>query len=156
MAIRHPDRVHRLVLVSATFDRNGWYPSVIAQFDHMGPAAGEEMKQSPLNQIYPNVNWSALFKKLGDLERKPYDWSEGVRSLNLDTMLVFADSDAIRPEHMIQFYELLGGGKQDAGLDGSGRTTAQLAILPGLTHYTIGSSLSLATVVTRFLDAPTP
>jgi hypothetical protein len=76
--------------------------------------------------------------------------------LKLDTMLVFADADAIRPEHMIQFYELLGGGKQDAGLDGSGRTAARLAILPALTHYTIGSSPALANVVTNFLDSPAP
>jgi hypothetical protein len=30
---------------------------------------------------------------------------------------------------------------------------AQLGILPGLTHYNIGSSLMLATVVTPFLDS---
>ena len=42
------------------------------------------------------------------------------------------------------------------GLDGSGRPAAQLAILPGQTHYNIALSPSLAAVITRFLDAPMP
>ena len=51
---------------------------------------------------------------------------------------------------------LLGGGHRDAGLDGSGRPVAQLAILPGLTHYNISSFLALATAVNPFLDAAVP
>ncbi len=50
----------------------------------------------------------------------------------------------------------LGGGKKDAGWDGSGRPAAQLAILPGLTHYNIFSAPALATVVMPFLEAPMP
>lgn len=30
-------------------------------------------------------------------------------------MLVFADSNAIRLEHMVDFFQLLGGGQKDAG-----------------------------------------
>ena len=51
----------------------------------------------------------------------------------------------------MEFFGLLGSGQKDAGLDGSQRPGAQLAILPGLTHYTIGSSPALATVVSPFL-----
>lgn len=155
-AIRHPEAVRKLVLVSTTFSRNGWYPEVLAQFDQMGPGAGERMKQSPLNQVYPNVNWIALFTKLGELERKPYDWSAGVASLKMQTLLIFADADAVRPEHILQFYGLLGGGKRDAGLDGSGRAAAQLAIMPGATHYNIISSPFLPGMVANFLDGPAP
>ena len=56
--------------------------------------------------------------------------------------------------HAVQFFELLGGGKRDGGWDGSGRSNARLAILPGLTHYTIFSSPLLVSVVTQFLDEP--
>jgi len=152
-SIRHPDCVGKLVLVSTTFRRDGWFPEVLAQFDHMGPEAGETLKRSPLAQIYPDVNWRALFAKLGELERSPYDWSAAVSGLKVPIMLVFADADSIRPEHVMEFYGLLGGGKQDAGLDGSRRPVAQLAILPGLTHYTIGSSPALSSVVAGFLNA---
>jgi len=110
------------------------------------------MKQSPLNQVYPNVNWAVLFTKLGALLKKDYDWSKEVAALTPQTMIVFADADAVRPAHIVEFYGLLGGGQKDAGLDGSGRP-AELAILPGLTHYNISASSLLPTVVAPFLDA---
>ncbi|MCU1315345.1 MAG: lipolytic enzyme [Candidatus Acidoferrum typicum] len=155
-AIRHPVLVRKLVVVSATCKRDGWYPEVLAAMAQMGPAAGEQMKQSPLYKLYPNVNWAVLFTKLGDLLRKDYDWSKEVAAIKASTMIVFADADAVRPEHVIEFFGLLGGGQKDAGLDGSGRPANQLAILPGLTHYNISSNPALGVVVTPFLDAPVP
>ena len=70
------------------------------------------------------------------------------------TLLVFADADSIRPAHIVEFYALLGGGLHDAGWDGSRRPVAQLAILPGTTHYDISGSPALAPAVTSFLDGP--
>jgi hypothetical protein len=54
----------------------------------------------------------------------------------------------------VQFFELLGGGKADAGWDGSGISHSRLAILPGLTHYSIFASPVLAATVIPFLDEP--
>jgi len=156
MAIRHPELVRKLVVVSTSFKRDGWYPEVLAAMAQMGPAAAEGMKRSPLYQLYPNVNWAVLFTKLGDLLKKDYDWSKEVASIGAPTMIVFADADAVRTTHIMEFFSLLGGGQRDAGLDGSGRPRDQLAILPGLTHYNMSSSAALATSVTPFLDAPMP
>ncbi len=155
-AIQHRESVRKLVVVSEPFKRDGWYPEVLAAMAQMGPAAAEGMKQSPLYKLYPNVNWAVLFTKLSDLLRKDYDWSTEVAAIKAPTMIVFADADAVRPAHIVEFFGLLGGGHRDAGLDGSGRPTAQLAILPGLTHYNISSARALATTVTPFLDAPMP
>src|SRR4029077_165648 len=152
-AIRHPGLVSKLVVVSAPCKRNGFYPEVLAAMAQMGPAAAEGMKKSPLAQMYPNVNWAVLFTKLRDLLTKDYDWSKEVAAIKSPTMLVLADADAIRPTHMAEFYGLLGGGQRDAGLDGSQRPVAQLAILPGLTHYSIGAAPALVLAVTPFLDA---
>lgn len=52
----------------------------------------------------------------------------------------------------IEMFGLLGGGKEDGGWDGSGKPNAQLAVLPGTTHYTIGNDPRLAEVAIRFLD----
>jgi pimeloyl-ACP methyl ester carboxylesterase len=86
--------------------------------------------------------------------RKDFDWSKEVAAIQAPTMLVFGDADAVRPEHAVEFFQLLGGGRKDAGWDGSGMSHARLAILPGLTHYNISSSPALAAAVTPFLDAP--
>jgi pimeloyl-ACP methyl ester carboxylesterase len=154
--IRHPELVGKLVVVSAPCKHDGFYPEVLAAMAQMGPAAGERMKETPLYKVYPNVNWVRLFTKLGDLLTKDYDWSKEVAAIKAPTIIIYADADAVRPTHIVEFFGLLGGGHKDAGFDGSGRPVAQLAILPGLTHYNIGSSLALATAVNPFLDAAVP
>ena len=156
VAIRHPDVVRKLVVVSAACKRQGMYPEILAAMDQMGPGAGDIMKQSPLSKMYPNVNWTTLFTKLGKLLSKEYDWSKEVTAISAPTMLVFADADAVRPEHIVEFYKLMGGGQRDAGQDGSGRSINQLAILPGETHYTIDTAPALVATVVPFLDAALP
>lgn len=160
-AIQHPDAVRKLIVVSTTFRRDGWYPEVVAAMAQMGAGSAEMMKPSPIYKTYARIaprpaDFPVLLTKMGDLLRKDYDWSKEVAAIKAPTMLVFADADAIRPEHMVQFFQLLGGGKKDAGWDGSGLSNARLAILPGLTHYNIFSSPALAPTVTPFLDAPMP
>ena len=153
-AIRHPAVVRKLVVVSAPFKQKGFYPEVLADMAQMGPEAAKFMKQSPLAQLYPDANWEVLFTKLGDLLRQDYDWSKEVASLQMPVMLAYADADAIRTAHIAEFFALLGGGQRDAGMDGSKRPAARLAILPGMTHYNILSTTTLAGMVKPFLDAP--
>ena len=156
LAIRHPAAMRKLVVVSAPARHDGWYPEVLADFARMGPTTAEQMKQSPLSQMFPHVDWEVLFTKLGALLRQDYDWSHDVAAIKAPTLIAFADADSIRPAHIVEFFELRGGGQRDAGLDGSGRPINQLAILPGLTHYDIIASAALPAVVLPFLDAPLP
>jgi pimeloyl-ACP methyl ester carboxylesterase len=156
VAIRHPEIVRKLIVVSAPCKRQGMFPEVLAAFDHMGPGAGEMMKQSPLAKMYPDVNWATLFTKLGKMLTQDYDWSQQVAAIKAPTMLVFADADAVRPEHIVELYKLLGGGQRDAGLDGSGRSVNQLSILPGETHYSMSATPALAATVAPFLNAAKP
>jgi pimeloyl-ACP methyl ester carboxylesterase len=158
-AIRHPEAVGKLVVISMTMKRDGSYPEVLAIFDQMGANAaqiGAQMQQSPLATLYPDADWETIFAKIGDMASQDYDWSAGVAAITSPTMLVFADADSIRPEHIVAFYTLLGGGQRDAGLDGSLRSTARLAILPGTTHYDILAFPGLSNIVTAFLDTPLP
>src|SRR5262249_11374585 len=135
-AIRHPEVVDRLVLISTVMAHTGWYPEGLALFAQMSknaPMLGDSVKKSPLATMYPKTNWEASFRKMGELASTPFDWSEQVKALKEPTLLVFADADAIRAEHIVEFYKALGGAQRDAGLDGSMRSLAQLAILPGTT-----------------------
>ena len=156
-AFRHPAVVGKLIVVSMTMKRDGSYPEVLAIFDQMtanAPHMGETMRQSPLATRYPEADWETIFAKIGEMETQEYDWSAEVAAMTAPTMLVFADADSIRPAHMVEFYALLGGGQRDAGLDGSLRPAARLAILPGTTHYDILAFPGLTEIVTTFLDAP--
>lgn len=153
-AIRHPDVVDRLVLVSAPMRQDGFYPEGVAAFSQLEANAatfGGSVKASPLGQAYPEVDWTNLFRKLGDLTRRPFDWSADTAKVQARTLLVFADADAIRPEHMVEFWKALGGGQRDAGIDGSLRPANQLAIVPNATHYTLAVEPMLPEIVERFL-----
>jgi pimeloyl-ACP methyl ester carboxylesterase len=153
-AIRHPEVVRKLVLISTPFKRDGFYPEVLENMAQMGPDTAKYMKQSPLYQLYPEVEWASLYTKLSKLLREDCDWSKDVISIKSPIMIIFADADAIQTSHIIEFFTLLGGGKQDAGMDGSQRPNAWLAILPGITHYDILSFPSLGDLVLRYLDTP--
>ena len=155
-AIRHPEVVRKVVLVSTPFKCDGWHPEILAGMGQMGPEAAEPMKQTPMYQLYAGVaprpeNWPVLLTKLGRLIGQDYDWSDEVAA-----MIVVGDADSVRTVHAVEFFELFGGGKADAGWDGSGMSNARLAILPATTHYNIFSSPALASAVTPFLDAPLP
>ena len=155
-AIKYPDVVRKLVVVSAPCKRSAFYPEVLAAMDQMGPAAAAGMKMSPLAKLYPGADWSTLFTKLGELLKQDYDWSKDVARIKAPTMLVFADADAISLTHVMEFFGLLGGGQRDAGLDGSRRPVARLAIVPGATHYDILSSTTVAELAIPFLDSHAP
>jgi hypothetical protein len=62
-------------------------------------------------------------------------------------------ADSVRTSHAVEFFELLGGGKRDAGWEASAMSKARLAVLPGTTHYDILSP-TLAPTVAPFLDSP--
>jgi pimeloyl-ACP methyl ester carboxylesterase len=160
-AIRYPEVVRKLVVVSTPFQREGWYPEVLAGMEQMGPEAGEPMKQTPMYRLYAGVapkpeDWPVLLTKLGRLLAQDYDWSRDVAAMETPTLIVVGDADSVRTAHAVRFFELLGGGKADAGWDGSGMSDARLAILPATTHYNIFFSPTLASTVTPFLDAPMP
>jgi pimeloyl-ACP methyl ester carboxylesterase len=161
VAIQHPEMVRKLVLVSAPCKKAGWYPEIQAAMAMFDPAKVEQMKQSPMYQTYAKIaprpqDWGLLFKKLGELLSKDYDWSNEVAGIKAPTLLVVGDADAVRPAHAVKFFELLGGGKKDAGWDGSGMSNARLAILPGTTHYNIFLSQKMATDAAEFLAGPMP
>ena len=52
-AIRHPEVVRKLVLVSTPFTRDSWYPEILAGMGQMGPEAAEPMKQTPSTSSTP-------------------------------------------------------------------------------------------------------
>jgi pimeloyl-ACP methyl ester carboxylesterase len=87
-AIRHPDAVDRLVLMAARMRQDDAYPEVVAAFNQLEANAamlGGSVKASPLGQAYPDVDWTNLFRKFGDLTKRLFDWSADVAKLQART-----------------------------------------------------------------------
>jgi pimeloyl-ACP methyl ester carboxylesterase len=155
-AIQHPDLVRKLVVVATPYRRDAWFPEVRAGFDGMSSALFGQFRQSPMYEEWAKVapdpdSFPALMDKSGELLRLSYDWSEEVGRLAMPVLLAYADADGVPPSHAAEFFALLGGGQRDANWDGSMRPASRLAILPGLTHYNIGTSPLLASVTSDFL-----
>ncbi|HET8756873.1 MAG TPA: alpha/beta fold hydrolase [Solirubrobacteraceae bacterium] len=157
LAVEHPERVHRLILVSIPFRRTGSHPEVVAAFDAFTPEAAEMMKPSPAYQHYAQhaprpEDWRDHIAKTSELLKDDFDWTGDVARITAKTLLVYADADSIRPDHIVEFFALLGGGLRDAGWDGANRPANQLAILPGTTHYDVYLSPALPAAVSGFLE----
>jgi pimeloyl-ACP methyl ester carboxylesterase len=158
-AVRHPEVVGRLVLVSVNIRRSAIYPEMLGQQGQVNAAAAEFMKDTPMYELYARVaprpeDFPRLLDKMGQAMAKDFDYSKQVRGLQVPTLFACADADMFPPSHAVEVFELLGGGQRDGGWQGEGRPEHSLAILPGLTHYNIFASPILVAAVKPFLDAP--
>lgn len=157
MAVQHPERVRRLALVSAGYAQDGFFPEMLPMQAQVGAAMADMMKDSPMYKSYAAVaprpqDFPKLLDQMGAFMRKPYDYAEDVKKLAMPVMLVFGDSDMYRPEHIMKFYQLLGGGLRDAGWGREHMAKNRLAILPGSTHYDLFLAPGLVPTVLPFLD----
>jgi pimeloyl-ACP methyl ester carboxylesterase len=135
LAIRHPAKVRRLVVASASYSSEGMHPVAVEMFPSITP---ELFAGSPIEDAYlrtaPNPgDFPKLVEKLGRLDTTPFAWpAEDIRAIAAPTMLVLGDSDGVRLEHAVELFRLLGGGVMG---DLEGMPACQLAVLPGTAHF---------------------
>ena len=157
VAIRHPERVRKLVLASVTYRLDGVHPGLM---EGLGEMSHEMMVGSPWHDEYMKIaprpeDFPKLFAKKTEMDRNLKDIpAEAIKALQAPTLLIIGDSDLVRPEHAVEMFRLLGGGVFG---DMAGLPNSQLAVLPGTTHVTVvyQADLLLA-IIPRFLDAPMP
>jgi pimeloyl-ACP methyl ester carboxylesterase len=154
-AIRHPELVRKMVVASAPYRRDGWYPEVLTGMAAMNAEAAAAMTSTPLYEAYVKVapkpeDWPVLVTKVGQLTANDYDWSEGIRSITAPVLIVIGDSDSVRPGHALSAFELLGGGVPG---DFGPLPESQLAILPGTAHSPLLTRADLLLpILTPFLQ----
>jgi pimeloyl-ACP methyl ester carboxylesterase len=160
LAVQHPALVRRLVIASAPFAQDGFFPEMLPQQAQVGAAMADAMKETPMYISYAAVaprpqDFPRLLDRMGELMRTSYDWMEDLKTLQMPVMLLYGDSDMIRPEHIVRAYQLLGGGQRDAGWMREHMSKNRLAILPNLTHYEVFMSPALVPTVMPFLNGET-
>jgi pimeloyl-ACP methyl ester carboxylesterase len=158
-AARYPDKVGRLVTASAYVRPEAVYPEIRAQQGQVNAAAADYMTNTPMYELYQRVaprpeDFPRLLDKIGAMMASDFDYTDAVRGLQVPTLIVAADADMAPPSHFVEIFTLLDGGQRDGGWMGEGRPKGghALAILPGLTHYNIGTSPLFAAAALAFLD----
>jgi pimeloyl-ACP methyl ester carboxylesterase len=156
-AAQHPAMVRRLALASCVMGTDGFYPEMLPQQAAVSGAMMEFMKDTPMYKSYVAVaprpdDFPKLLDRMGAYMRKTYDWSGDVKKLTMPVILIYGDSDMIKLEHAVTFYQLLGGGLKDAGWQREHMSQNRLAILPNLTHYELGIAPELVDAALPFLN----
>lgn len=157
LAIRYPALVRKQIVASASYNASGMHPGMEGGMEQLEP---EMLHGTPYHEAYLRMasdpeQFPALIERIKQLDRIVQDWpADDIRGIAAPTLLIFGDSDIIRPEHAVELFRLLGGGV--AG-DLVPMPNSQLAILPGTSHIGVMNRPELLlAIVPPFLDAPMP
>lgn len=162
LAIRHPSLVNKLVSMSATFRKDGWYPSVFEAIGGLTAAAfaGTSVDKAFMEHTPDAKAFDTYLEKMKALNINDQNITdEEMRSISAKTMVIVGDADAVKPEHALAMFKLRGGGDEEAAATGTLEKVpaARLVILPATSHIGIsGESAVLAPMVRAFLDDVTP
>lgn len=153
LAVRHPEQVRRLVVLSGSYTHDGWWPDVEAMY----PTINADMfKGTPIQKQYDSLgndpaHFAEFVKKVISIDLKPYDWTKDVKNIQAPIFMAIGDADGIRYEHALELFRAKGGGKMG---DIHGLPKSRLAIIPGTTHIGMMQRMDwLAPMITDFLDS---
>lgn len=121
LAIRHPERVRKLVVASVAYDVEGWQPA----FKEVIPQLTVEMiLNMPFAEEYRDLaadpeGFPALAEKRIALEHEPMAWEADVRTLKTPVLIITGDADVVTLEHSVALFRLntIVDGLRDEGVD---------------------------------------
>lgn len=153
-AIRHPDKVRKVVVISSMLGRDG---AVKEGADALANLSADVFKGSPLEADYkklsPTPNDFPKFVKrlLASSSKGDEIRADQLKATTAPMFFIHGDADGIRLEHVAEMFRLKGGGIHG---DLQPRSASRLAILPNTTHVTLMFRMPvIVPMVNDFLDA---
>ncbi|WP_306350719.1 alpha/beta fold hydrolase [Flavobacterium sp. '19STA2R22 D10 B1'] len=153
LAIKNPELVNKLVILSSTYKSDGWLPEVKAMFQSFQP---DFFDNTPLYAEYKRLapdagHWHKFIGKMIESEKKEYSLGdENMKNIKSPTLLIMGDNDGVDLKQTASMYRLLGGGVSG---DIAGLPKSQLAIIPGMTHVSLMMSTDkLIPMINTFLN----
>ena len=153
-AIRHPDKVRKVVVISSTFRRDGMvkealdaFPKLTADVFKGSPIEAEYKKLSPTPDDFPK-----FVKRILATASKGHDFgADKLKATKAPMFFIHGDADGVRLEHVAEMFRLKGG---EIHGDLKPRSASRLAILPNTTHVTLMQRMPvIVPMVNDFLDA---
>jgi pimeloyl-ACP methyl ester carboxylesterase len=153
-AIRHPDKVRKVVVISAVFRHDGWtkeardiFPQLTAEAFKGTPIEADYKRLSPTPNEFPN-----FVKRVISIDLKPHDFgADKLKATKAPIFFIHGDADGVRLDYIAEAFRLKGG---DISGDLGPRSESRLAILPNTTHVTLMDRMSIIVpMVNDFLDA---
>jgi pimeloyl-ACP methyl ester carboxylesterase len=153
-AIRHPEKVRKVVVISARFRHDGAVkealdalPQLTAEAFKGSPIETEYKKLSPTPNEFPN-----FVKHLLAAAAKPDDLgADKLKATKAPMFFIHGDADGVRLDHIAEMFRLKGG---EVFGDMRPRSESRLAILPQTTHVTLMQRMDvIVPMVNDFFDA---
>src|SRR4051812_20577856 len=156
-AIRHPDRVRKVVVISSMFRRDGMvkealdaFPKLTADAFKGSPIEAEYKKLSPTPNEFPN-----FVERVTVMALKPYDFgADKLKTTRAPFLFIHGDADGVRLDHIAEMFRLKG---DEIMGDLRPRSASRLAVLPNTTHVTLmEKGEAIIPMVNDFLDTKSP
>ncbi|WLW57495.1 alpha/beta fold hydrolase [Streptomyces sp. YU58] len=134
VAVRHPERVGRLVLASTHYSQDG-YRDEVRTPDYASPLLPSQADFQEMADAYAAVaphpeHFQDFLAKTSAGANAPLPWTaDDLRALASPTLLVIGDRDFVKVEHAAEMQRLI--------------PQADLAVLPSTTHMTLTRHTSL-------------
>ncbi|MDR6525576.1 pimeloyl-ACP methyl ester carboxylesterase [Chryseobacterium rhizosphaerae] len=136
-AIQSPERVNKLVIISATYKSTGWLPEVRNAFKAMKP---DLFMNSPMQEAYNAVapdktKWTKFLEQMIASAGQPFDLGDSnISKIYAPVLIISGDNDGLDKTELAKTYTLLGGG---VSADMAPMPKSQLAIVPGQGHVSL-------------------
>jgi pimeloyl-ACP methyl ester carboxylesterase len=154
-AIRHPEKVRKVVSISSVFRLDGWVKEGV---DALAKITAEVFKGSPIEAEYKRLSptpneFPDFVKHVIAMASKPYDFgADKFKATKAPMFFIHGDADGVRLDHIAEMYRLKGGGNIHG--DMQPRSASRLAILPDTTHVTLMNRMTtIVPMINDFLDA---
>ncbi len=154
-AIRHPEKVRKVVSISSVFRLDGWVKEGV---DALAKITAEVFKGSPIEADYKRLSptpneFPDFVKHVIAMASKPYDFgADKFKATKAPMFFIHGDADGVRLDHIAEMYRLKGGGNIHG--DMQPRSASRLAILPDTTHVTLMNRMTtIVPMINDFLDA---
>lgn len=121
-ALRYPQKVRKLVLLSAIYNETGYTPEMMAGLRHATADAMPPIMREMYEQVAPRPqDWPKLVARSVEAAGAFKGWTpDDLRTLRVPTLVVIGDGDIVRTEHAVEMFQLI--------------PDARLAILPSTDH----------------------
>jgi pimeloyl-ACP methyl ester carboxylesterase len=137
VAIRHREKVRKVVSISAVFRHGGWvkealdvFPQLTADSFKGSPIETEYKKLSPTPNEFPN-----FVKRVIAMDLKPYDFgADKLKATKAPFLFIHGDADGVRLDHISEMFRLKG---DEIFGDMRPRSESRLAVLPDTTHVSL-------------------
>src|SRR5262249_5413960 len=153
-AIRHPDKVRKVVVISSVFRRDGMVKEAL---DAIPKLTADAFKGSPIETEYKKLSptpdeFPKFVKRVLATASKGHDFgADKLKATKAPMFFIHGDADGVRLEHVAEMFRLKGG---EIHGDMKPRSASRLAILPNTTHVTLMQRMAvIVPMVNDFLDA---